>query len=353
MAGLLAAGLIQRARGLDRADPEGELAVNTDHPGYLTRRHGEFKIHVPFFLADVFPGRAVLDELLPLVLGVSVGAGGSLCVSGSTTFMGRLRMVGDIDICEYVFKAVGLPVAVMGHAHRADDAVLSLVAIDGQDFWHPWDGCEEGLIDFVRQGVPRGTSSRRLKLDFVGAIPSLGPLPATNVVLWLDPNDPETGNALRSFAHQEAVIDRGCGIARTLVSPARLGAYLLFLRNQATDLTHSSPVKALKRTLSMCSLFGLQWFCDDALELLDHHAVSVMSRAKRLDELVGLVSRSDPAERPQLEAMLNNERLDVDAEPIEESEVMIVAQAIQELIGSVFALIDGWTNAYEADNEPQ
>lgn len=305
--------LRQRARQLDGADPTGSLRANGLHPGYLSRSCGDVMVHVPFPLVFAFPGERQLSDILALARTVSVGRDGCVCISGSSCFLGGITVVGDLDFCEYVFDGNELPTRVMRLIESGRDAMLCKVQC-GRPFVAPWANCRQALQEFIEQGRPApGERTRRLKLDFCGITETLGLLPASNIVIWLDPAAPEDGNALDSFAHQEAVIDRGNGVARTLVNARRLGAYLVFLRGQIDLFLPSSPVKSLKRALSLCGLLGLHLLYDECVDWLNHPVVEYMVFSKRIDELKDLIASSPSAETRRFERMLGQAESALDA----------------------------------------
>ena len=347
----LPALLTRRAQSLEGADPDGALVANKDHPGYLTRLVDGVAIHAPWPIAPFFPGEATARDLMRLADEVSVDPNGSVCISGSGAFLGGLRRCGDLDYCEYVFDGMALPPAVTARAARQTErAVLITVKCEGGTDIHPWTDLNARLEAFAGRGLPFGEATRRLKLDYCVLTDGRGPLPASNVVLWLDREKPETGNGFASFAHQEAVIDRGQGIARTLIAAPRLAAYLLFLLTQMTDLIDEKPFKALKRTLSLCGMLGLTDQYEDMLQLLNHPATALKTRLDGLAEFETWALEATPAERTRLLDALDWERDAIGAGHVEPEDRSQIEDAIRAVVRGLSDRVRLMISVMESDD---
>lgn len=345
--------LSKRAAELERADTEGELVASFQFPGYLTRTVAGTPIHVPFPLVRLFPGADILQEIIPIASDISVGNDGAICLSGSSAFLGGIQTVGDLDFCEYVFEGASMPASVGRIVGRADGPALAVMKCLEREFVHPWAGWQAGLDRFVEAGPPTGTDHRRLKLDYCAMVPALGLLPATNLVLWLDSAQPEQGNALRSFAHQEAVFDRGSGVSRTLVDAARLAAYMGFLDGEIGKLAPGNPIKALKRTLSLCSLLGIDHWAEIVLGLLNQSVVGLATREKRLAELAGLVGVLDPETRDPFNRLLDEERTALRRAGLEPTDVDEFETILRDAIEGATAALEVLVARVEVNDATQ
>jgi hypothetical protein len=56
---------------------------------------------VPFNLARACPTSDILKEVIVLSREVRLAAKNPICISGSTTFLGALNVIADLDFCEY------------------------------------------------------------------------------------------------------------------------------------------------------------------------------------------------------------------------------------------------------------
>lgn len=327
------------------ADPEGRLALSA-HPGYLATSSGADTILVPFQLAPVFPGRAVLDATVAVARDARVVEGNPICVSGSATFLGRTSEVGDLDFCEYHLGDPGdLPGAVARKA--AEDAPLALIELKCGDraFKAPWD--DVGEVASAILDVPPPLPAGRVKLDMWSDGP-LGPLPATCLVLALG-EDREAGNAEWSFAHQEAVLTDGPP-PRVLDDPLRFSRYCGWLLAEARRLVSGEGVdkpatvrapKALKRLLSLLLAFGDAETVEEVLAGLDADHVRQIVRSGRLAELEGMAGKADPALRKRLEARLASLRTELGSGRLSDEQVGEAADITLRIAQDVIEEVEG------------
>ncbi|ORE94327.1 hypothetical protein ATO13_09641 [Stappia sp. 22II-S9-Z10] len=303
----LASLLSFRAVEASRYDADQALFHAPDYPGYVSRSLDGLQIYVPFPLARAFPGAQSLRDIVAFAVDIGIGTG-AICISGSGAMSGTLHHLGDLDFCEYVFEAGEL----MGIAALCDSAspssrtALAAINCKGTVFIAPWDGIRDALEQLTRTGPPATPATHFLKLDYCAWCTTFGPIPATNRVLWLSRDDPEQGDALNSFAHQEAVIARGGSPVRTLISAERIGAYLVFLEREITAYKDKNPVKALKRALSFSAVVGIEPWYKDAVRLLNHEAVGRTVRQRRFREFAELASSVAPHARSGPEAALQH-----------------------------------------------
>ena len=277
MASLLVLGTLDA----ERSDPDGKLVRVPDHPGYLCRDIQGVRVFVPFNLAKVSPTSDILGEVIKIGNQVKLGARSHICVSGSTAFLGVLRVVADLDFCEYYLLENGDPALALAAVSEIEDIPLVCAKFDGQDVRPPWS-CLTDISKFLKG--PLG----RLKLDFMSC-GILGPMPTTNMILAT--TDGEDGSASESFAYQEAIIGADVPL-HSLVGPERFGAYLLFLRDQARkylDESSETPqyaIKALKRLLALKSALGDGQDVDIIVEKLNRPEIEEVVLRIRVDELL-------------------------------------------------------------------
>ncbi|MCW3101520.1 MAG: hypothetical protein JWL77_7138 [Chthonomonadaceae bacterium] len=265
------------------SDPDETLQVDSQYPGYLWRDGPSGRIYVPFNLAAVFPRHADLESIVDVAEKVLLAAGDPLCISGSTTFLGRFTGIGDLDFCEYYLPDPSTLPAAISPKTQSGDPPLIWVKCGGK-YRAPWAG-----LDAAVSASFTGQNPARLKLDFV-TDGSLGLLPTTSVVLATTSG--EDGAADQSFAYQEAVI-LGLAPVRVLVSAKRLGTYADWLRSEVRKLvegTHEhqseqAPIKALKRCLSLLLMLGRFDEAETVLKELANTVLADVVFAVRLDEL--------------------------------------------------------------------
>lgn len=265
------------------SDPDGVLVPDPDHPGYLRRQIADRTVFIPFHLAKVSPAADLMAEVIEIGAMVQLVASNPICISGSTTFLGALNVIADLDYCEYFVCTDIDTESALDAASQIED--LPLVWAKFADAHHcaPWT-CLRPIAQAFRD------EPARLKLDFMSC-GKLGPMPTTNVIL--PTSDGEDGAADQSFAFQEAVV---CGEAplRSLIKPARFGDYLLFLKDQARhyvnegDKKASFAIKALKRLLALKAALGDHTEVDAIVERLNRPEIEEVVQRIRLDELLAM-----------------------------------------------------------------
>jgi hypothetical protein len=276
---LLEAYLFLRTLQAATADPDGALEPATGHTGYLTRSIGSHSIFVPFNLAYMSPSHADLRATLAIGDAIRVCSDGAFCLSGSTTFAGRLGMGGDLDFCEYRFDNDDELRQGVCNLLDAEAAPLVWIKLANGTLNRPWP-------DVAALMTP---PLERIKLDFVSNS-ALGVLPTTSLVLATQ--DGEDVAAGLSYAYQEAVI-LGPKPVRLLVRPDRIGAYIVFLKRHIRELLDGrdkhagagAPIKALKRCLSL--LLMVEWpdEVDRLVQKLNDGVLKDVALDARQDEL--------------------------------------------------------------------
>lgn len=326
------------------ADQDRALVVS-GYPGYLSTVSGGKTIYVPFQLASVFPGEDVLGAVLQVAEDVRLLPENPICISGSTTFLGRLREVSDLDFCEYHLQdPEELPSAVAAKAEISKLAPLIEVKCDGERVHHPWTDIKVRVGTAMIAGRSPEAPAAKIKLDLVSNGP-LGAMPTTSVVLPLG-SDRELGNAQESFVFQEAVIDEK-GPPRALLNPAGFAGYCNWLLEEARSLTTDTSgkaatvraPKALKRLLSLLLAIGDSETVEEVLENLEAGHIHQVVRNGRIAELHDFAALAGEDVRSHIEKLARElaNRHDVgslgDAEVEEAAEITLAigATVIEQL----------------------
>lgn len=235
---------------------------------------------VPYHLAPVCPASDILNVAIELSRKVRLGAENPICISGSTTFLGALRVIADLDFCEYyLLPADGAEIELVEASSRSD-LPLIWAKFDGHTYVQPWNCLSEVSASFA-------AAPARLKLDFMSS-GALGPMPTTNVIL--PTSDGEDGQAESSFAYQEVVIGSDEPL-RALVAPSRFGAYLRFLAKNAREYVDDSgenpqyAIKALKRMLALVAALGDRARVDAITKTLNRPEIEDVVTKVRIQEL--------------------------------------------------------------------
>lgn len=243
-----------------------DLEINTslEHPGYVFISQGIDSYAVPFFLVDMFPGRALLTELKELSKKARISSESIICLSGSSCSLGLGIPIADLDFCEYL-KGIDSTVSegLIGATRLKPDRLACIkVTVSAKSRWsRPWT---QDLLrptkTFVDQTTRRLKASTHRKVDYVGNTESLGVLEVTNKLLSIDFAYAEVGEARGSFSHQEVPFDGGSWVPRQLSDPLELGRYVLWLQTEIHEKLLKSvdtprlAVKALRRALPLARI---------------------------------------------------------------------------------------------------
>jgi hypothetical protein len=273
--------------------------ADTSSPGYIRRRGSQVSVALPFHLLGDFPDTEALNSIFDFSSLVKIGDQTStVCLSGSSTFLGTLPAAGDLDFCEYVSsdddhvpdRIAQFVAGVSGHS------ICLGLRIGSTDWKRPWSAetrPDQAIVAEHLEALP--IAARHGKLDGVVANAIWGGIEASNVLLWIEPGNQESGASSRSFAFQEAAISSSqiSWMPRRLENPESIGTYLKFLCAQIEYyLARDLPVKAAKRALSL-SVFLLYADYADALRGLLSNGDAIIQDAVRqrgalLDELESL-----------------------------------------------------------------
>lgn len=277
-------------------------------PGYLFTELNGRRYFVPYGLVSVFPNRQQLVSLDKLVSLVRLEPTSALCLSGSSTFIGQISCVGDIDFCEYFFeKAPALAESVVKKIPVQLECQLLQIK-DTQNVYHPpfsGVGSAIGKASMASEVIPEP-----IKVDFLVKFDPLGTIVATNLILPVDAAYSQGDVLERSFQHQEAVILEGQHQlpGRPLIEPGDIGKYLNWLRSQVKHYVEEAKrntssdrsmtygalaIKALKRALSWHLLVGLNDRVENIISILKRPEMGEIANSMRSHEVHRLLGRVD------------------------------------------------------------
>ncbi|WP_296714471.1 hypothetical protein [Rhodoblastus sp.] len=301
-----------RALAAQRADEDASLVNDEENHGYLRRYIDGYEIYVPFNLASVFPGREKLSSILRAANGIKLSENNPICISGSTTFLGKNVPISDLDFCEYFMTDESeFSSCIYRKRSSVEDIIAVLLKIDSLSYIFRDNDLNIPAID------DDTLKSKWIKLDCWFTDQALGSLAATSVII---PTDRRYGGdaAKNTFVHQEAMISN-TGIPRPLFKRSEIGLYLLFLYKESAKYYHKASIdmnlryaiKSLKRSISFLLLVGAEEESEfaNALEetfnfLLNPSVVCAVLR-QRLDDLDALCEAL-PMDRQ------NSARLEID-----------------------------------------
>lgn len=263
--------------------------VDSAHPGYLIRD----QVLVPFYLLEDLPGTNELGELVALGLSLRVAPNGVICLSGSTALLGTLRFVGDIDYCEYAapgtYSTEDIVASTSAHAGRTACPLCERVKVMNPKWSQScsaWDSSSS--VELTRRIDTE--RAYQLKLDFITNTQSAGTVEATNVALLLVAGR-EDEIVRASFAAQEVPIP-GSVLPRPLCEPLQLGRYINFLIEQVEHYADTSPVKALKRALSLARILMLPQWDETLIEYLQDPRAALTAAMHTRSQLLATLSDS-------------------------------------------------------------
>lgn len=256
--------LVARA---SQGKPEQRWTSDEEHPGFLISTVGGGTMAVPFHLIGDLPSGDLLDDIRAVAADLRVGAGSSLCLSGSIVLLGDPHYAGDLDFCEYIpLSEHGASLVRLTEiATRTSlPPVCVTIKLGGSGRMdRPWaDVVTPEKLDVMLGACSEGGHG---KIDVMAMKGTIGPVEATNVMLWVPEAQPDEFAALHSFPFNE--IDPGTSsnmpwIPRRLARPSSIRAYVAFLRTDIEKYRHEKPVKALKRALSLAIFLMLPEYQD-------------------------------------------------------------------------------------------
>lgn len=223
--------------------------ADLENPGYLMRKAHHAEVRVPYHLAPDFPNDQTLDELVDIALAIRIGGLSVICLSGSSTFWEALRIVADVDFCEYV------PVTTSTSENPLSVRLLRLSEIRTDRLV-----CIEVKVyntkgDDLSLDSPQDLPAIfRAKLRFITFF-SNDVVEATNLVLQSTRGSVDPALKLSNPA-QEAPIINGSWVPQELLDPMSLGRYADWLMSEVSSKWDSNPTKAAKRGISLARITG-------------------------------------------------------------------------------------------------
>ncbi|MBB3261656.1 hypothetical protein F4827_006529 [Paraburkholderia bannensis] len=294
--------ILARSLHVERFLADPDVRARIDAPGYLARTLGKRIYNIPYYLTPVFPDDAQLGFLDELVDQVRLGTGNSFCLSGSSTALGRVQAISDIDFCEYFG---GSAADLLDSAQKKEmlqlPCVLVTLAIEKSDHNRPFEPClKQFASDLESDEYYRKIG--RIKFDYISTTRNYGPLAVTNVVIpFYGDDDPRLS---QSFQFQEAVIhENDTTPKRPLVLPSELGRYLAWLRGEAISYFVSASeaasveerarciFKALKRLMSLLLVIDCTEEWELVVDLLNEALTQQIICGYRATEVAKLLDR--------------------------------------------------------------
>lgn len=284
-------------------------------PGYLVKPMRGRNYYVPFNLASMFPEGKMLDEIDDLLMACRLDKSGDICLSGSATFLGKLISITDLDFCEYYFDDLETAKVRLGEKSRDELLPCLLRVKSGEHVEHRPFSDLVLFLERVKLHIDSETEFEQVKLDYVAAPASFGPIAVTNLILSTDIQSAAPRNANSSFQYQEIVIcEQTRRPHRSLKSAEDLGRYMNWLRDEcrklieagAKDLPASGKdlVKALKRALSWYLIAGMEEPVKDIVSVLGNPVMGKISVAARGQELERMLEPIDHAATEKLRQLI-------------------------------------------------
>jgi hypothetical protein len=243
-------------------------------PGYLVRDVSGLEVYAPWNLIADFPEGDSLSEFVELARRVRCDSS-AICLSGSAAVQSAVRVVGDIDYCEYIDLSGPEMSEALSRATLVDagDLLCLETKVIGTDatkrLVRPWSATERAQF---LEGLDPATVG---KCDFVALTAAHGAVELTKVVLRVDSANRNSEPWNKSFAFQEAMIAQGVGWApRTRTAPEEVGIYVRWLMSQVNHYSSREAVKAGKRALALSRLAFLSDVANDVIAFLSREGVT-------------------------------------------------------------------------------
>jgi len=325
-------------------DPDGTLRPADGFPGYLTAAQGDWRVFVPWPLATSFPGPAALAALLAVGTRVAVAPVSSLCISGTSCWLGRDIVVGDLDFCQYLLLApAGIVTAAAAFvAPRPGQVLLRARYGAHPPAAPPWPDTWPALRAVME---PRTSidGAERFMIDFLGQHAHFGLLPVSNVVLASDLVDRNRGAAARSFVFQEAVavpatheqVRPPC-----LVDATQIAQYLAFLRHDVAAYAETKPIKAVKRAISLSATIRLPEIAEAGIDILTAPATARYVARKRAAEVAAAVNGCGVVERQMAGGDRTAAPAGGEGDPESDGDVKRVLAEARDLVRQLLSRLD-------------
>lgn len=297
--GLLTRLFLLSARA-SRGKPEQRWSADDQHPGFLISTIGGGTMAVPFHLIGDLPSGELLDDIRAVAADLRVGRGSALCLSGSIVLLGNPHYAGDLDFCEYIpLSEHGLSLDRLSEiANRTGTPPLCVTVKLGstERLDRPWsDAITPAKLDALLGPCTKGGHG---KIDVLALNATIGPVEATNVMLWVPDSTPDDYAAEFSFPFQEMIPGSSTDmpwIPRLLARPSSIRSYVAFLRSDIAKYRDAKPVKALKRALSLSIFLMLPEHQDQLTDLGSTSSAFVLEAIHQRQELITKVeAHRDP-----------------------------------------------------------
>lgn len=283
--------LFRLAARAARGKPEQRWSADDQHPGFLISTVGGGTMAVPFHLIGDLPSGELLDDIRAVAADLRVGGGSALCLSGSIVLLGDPHYAGDLDFCEYIpLSEHGLSLDRLTEiATRTGTPPLCVTIKLGstERLERPWrDGVTPAMLHAMLGECTKGAHG---KIDVLAVKATIGPVEATNVMLWVPDTTPDDYAAEFSFPFQEMIPGSNTDIPwipRLLARPSSIRAYVSFLQSDIAKYRVGKPVKALKRALSLSIFLMLPEYQDQLTQLGSTTSAFVLEAIHQRQQLV-------------------------------------------------------------------
>ncbi|KAA0593127.1 hypothetical protein J2848_005225 [Azospirillum lipoferum] len=287
--------LFRLAARASRGTSEHRWSVDDQHPGFLISTVGGGTMAVPFHLIGDLPSGELLDDIRAIAADLRVGAGSALCLSGSIVLLGNPHYAGDLDFCEYIPLSEHDPSLVrlteIATRTGAPPVCVTIKLGSAGRLDRPWtDVIAPEKLDALLGPCTKGGTG---KIDVLAMKATIGPVEATNVMLWVPDSTPDDYAAEFSFPFQEMIPGSSADMPwmpRLLARPSSIRAYVAFLRSEIGKYRYEKPVKALKRALSLSIFLMLHEHQDRLTDLGSTSSAFVLEAIHQRQDLIARVT---------------------------------------------------------------
>lgn len=248
-------------------DSNAGWRVDRNNPGYLLNDTPPVSIRVPVHLVPVFPSRSDQIELWRLASQIKTQAQSTICLSGSGALKEMVRLIGDIDFCEYV-PVLEDTVSLIEKKQDAFSPELTLFRV--RLFGIDWQrSSSSARLDVPKESIcPNEISKSKGKVDYFARTVIAGITEVTNVLIFCDKFG-ESKSLNSTFAHQETIFSVSDYVPQSLDNIYELGRYIEWLCGQTQFyLEEKNYTKALKRASSLSRICFFAQHTDKIFELL-------------------------------------------------------------------------------------
>lgn len=286
--------LFRLAARASRGKPEQRWRSDEEHPGFLISTAGGGTMAVPFHLIGDLPSGGLLDDIRAIAADLRVGSGSALCLSGSIVLLGDPHYAGDLDFCEYIpLSEHGTSLVRLAEISTRTGAppVCVTIKFGGSGrLDRPWeDVVTPDKLDAMLGPCAKGGHG---KIDVLAMKPTIGPVEATNVMLWVPDTSPDDYAAQHSFPFNEMTPGTSVTMPwmpRQLARPSSIRSYVAFLRSDIGKYRRDKPVKALKRALSLAIFLMMPEHQDQLAELGSTSAAFALEAIHQRQDLIAKV----------------------------------------------------------------